>query len=94
MIRMQNAVLLRSAELLCGMTHHVPHTRLIDYNQANPVRKQDPVSPAHAFIQKAMWPRNFMMVMFLYQNPGTTKRGICDHLQWPLWKVQITIYIK
>lgn len=29
-----------------------------------------------------------MMVMFLYQNPGTTKKGICDLLQWPLWKVQ------
>ena len=63
-------------------------SRLIPYNEANPVRKQDPVSPAHALIQKVMWPRIFLMVMFLYRNPGATKQGICDRMKLPLWKVQ------
>lgn len=62
--------------------------RVIDYNEANPVRKQDPVSPAHAFLRQAIWPRNYQLVMFLYRNPGATKEGICDLMKWPLWKVR------
>ena len=62
-------------------------TYLAAYNAANPVRKQDTVSPAHAFLRQATWPRNYQLLLFLHQNPGATRRGICDFMKWPLWKV-------
>ena len=63
-------------------------SRFPSYNAAHPVRKQDPVSPAHALFQRAMWPKVYLLLMLLYRNPGATKRGICDLMEWPLWQVR------